>query len=181
MTVVQGQPNENFIRDLLVDKDSEPTSFLKRLSDQFARACKGRYKVVGFYERMESPTVKVRYPRASKERDHDTDRCSMQMKDGKLRLVGPPCLLVTEESATSTGLVAKAEQDTVALNADHSGLVKYDSRIHGEYPRVMERLRSGLEEERIKVARRFNQPRQLPPPEKKIPADVRMRQAYPTT
>lgn len=59
MTLVRGQPNESLIRDLLVDNDSEPSTFLKRLADQFSIYYKGHYRVVTFFERMLSPTLKV--------------------------------------------------------------------------------------------------------------------------
>lgn len=61
ITLVRGQPNQSLIYDLLVDRDSEPSNFLKKLGDEFSRCCKGRYRVVTFFERMLSPTLEVRY------------------------------------------------------------------------------------------------------------------------
>ncbi|KAK2022494.1 hypothetical protein LX32DRAFT_698627 [Colletotrichum zoysiae] len=89
MTLVQGQPNEALMHDLLVDNDSEASAFLKRLADQFSESCKDRYRVMSFYERMLTPTL---------ERD----------EEGRWRKTGPPSLLVTEKFATGTGLVAVA-------------------------------------------------------------------------
>lgn len=60
-TLVRGQPNEALIHDLLVDSDSEPSTFLKRLADQFSESCKGHYRVVTFFERRLSSTVEVGY------------------------------------------------------------------------------------------------------------------------
>jgi hypothetical protein len=60
-SIVKGQPNEVLIRDLVVDNDSEASPFLKRISDEFSRCCKGQYQVISFYERQSSPTVEVRY------------------------------------------------------------------------------------------------------------------------
>lgn len=60
-SIVKGQPNEGLIRDLVVDKDSEPCTFLRRILDEFSRCCKGPYEVISFFERRSSPTVEVRY------------------------------------------------------------------------------------------------------------------------
>lgn len=59
MNIVQGQPNEALIRDLVVDNDSEPSSFLRRISNHFSECCRNRYRVVSLYERRQSPTVEV--------------------------------------------------------------------------------------------------------------------------
>jgi hypothetical protein len=61
ISIVKGQPNEVLIRDLVVDNDSEPSPFLKRISDQFSECCKGQYQVVSFFELKRSPTVQVRH------------------------------------------------------------------------------------------------------------------------
>ncbi len=60
-SIVQGRPNAALVHDLVVDRDSEPSSFLKRISDEFSKCCKGQYKVVSFFESRLSPTVQVRY------------------------------------------------------------------------------------------------------------------------
>ena len=59
INIVQGQPNEALIRDLVVDNDSEPSSFLRRISHHFSECCRNRYRVASFYERRQSPTVEV--------------------------------------------------------------------------------------------------------------------------
>ncbi len=46
--------------------------------------------------------------------------------------------MVTEESATSTGMAAG---DKISLNTGHSGLVKYDTRSQEAYLIVKERLK----------------------------------------
>ncbi|KAL8307083.1 hypothetical protein RB593_005802 [Gaeumannomyces tritici] len=135
MTLVRGQPNESLIRDLLVDSDSEPSTFLKRLADQFSICCKGHYRIVSFYERVLSPTLKE--------------------EDGKWEKTGPPSLLVTIKSATSTGLVAVADEDNVSLQRDHSGLVKYESKHQGDYTVVAERIKRLVHDAKLEVARRF--------------------------
>ncbi|GKT61443.1 LOW QUALITY PROTEIN: ankyrin repeat-containing protein [Colletotrichum tofieldiae] len=58
-TLVRGQPNEALIHDLLVDNDSEASTFLKRLAGQFSESCKGHYRVMSFFERMLSRTLEA--------------------------------------------------------------------------------------------------------------------------
>ncbi|KAK2055217.1 hypothetical protein LY76DRAFT_520869, partial [Colletotrichum caudatum] len=136
MTMVRGQPNAALIHDLIVDNDSEASTFLKRLADQFSETCKGQYRVMSFFERMLSPTV---------QRD----------AEGKWAKTGPASLLVTQKSATATGLVAVAEEDNIALNADHSGIVKYSSKSHGDYPTVGRRIKECVERAKLDVPERF--------------------------
>ncbi|KAK1977851.1 hypothetical protein LZ30DRAFT_243022 [Colletotrichum cereale] len=131
-SIVQGYPNQNLIHDLVVDDDSEPSAFLKRISDQFSECCKGRYKVVSFSELKKSSTVQIQ-------------------SNGKLGKTGPKILMVTHKSATSVGLTAGAEEDNVALDTDHSGLVKYDSSSQGPYPIVRERIKSLIKEETCRM------------------------------
>ncbi|KAH7016248.1 ankyrin repeat-containing protein, partial [Microdochium trichocladiopsis] len=135
-TLVQGQPNQALIDDLLVDNDSEPSTFLKTLAEQFSESCKGSYRVVTFFERALSPTLKL------------DDR------DGRWRKTGDPSLLVTEKSATGTGLVAVADEDNIPFNTDHSGLVKY-SRGQPDYTVVRERLKILVNEAKLEVTKRF--------------------------
>lgn len=58
--LVQEKPNQALVDSLVVDNDDEPTTLLKRLTDQFAERCKGHYRVVTFFERLYSATVEVR-------------------------------------------------------------------------------------------------------------------------
>ncbi|KAH7308494.1 ankyrin repeat-containing protein [Stachybotrys elegans] len=143
-TLVRGQPNEALIRDLLVDGDFEASNFLKRLADQFSESCKGYYRVVSFFERRHSQTLRE--------------------QDGKWSKTGAPSLLVTEKSATSTGLVAVADQDNISLDRDHSGLVKYGSKNQGDYTVVAERLRRLTDEAKREVVRRFAEHNLYQPP-----------------
>ncbi|KAK2038174.1 hypothetical protein LZ31DRAFT_599887 [Colletotrichum somersetense] len=48
-----------------------------------------------------------------------------------------------------------ADEDRIALAADHSGLVKYDSRNQGDYTIVRERAKILVEEATVEVAKRF--------------------------
>ncbi|KAK2042669.1 hypothetical protein LZ31DRAFT_525790 [Colletotrichum somersetense] len=136
MTMVHGQPNAGLIHDLIVDNDSEASTFLKRLADQFSETCKGHYRVMSFFERMLSPTLQLN-------------------AEGKWEKTGPASLLVTQKSATATGLVAVAEEDNIALNADHSGIVKYSSKSQGDYPTVGRRIKECTERAKLDVPERF--------------------------
>ncbi|KAK8862170.1 Protein SERAC1 [Apiospora arundinis] len=122
-SVVEGQPNQALIRALVVDDESEPSDFLGRMSDDFARCFQGRLRVISFYERRLSSTVEMQ-------------------PDGTLQKLGPPVLMVTRKSATSTGLTAVADEDIIPFDADHSGLVKFESRREDAYIVVKERIKS---------------------------------------
>jgi hypothetical protein len=155
-TLVHGQPNKALIESLLVDNDSEPSLFLKRMADQFSESCKGYYRVVTFFERALSPTLKV----GSSVRYNNKKRLIIVLqhsKDGRWCRTGDPSLLVTEKSATSTGLVAAADEDNIPLNTDHSGLVKYSSRNQSDYIIVRERLGRLANEAKLEVPKRFDE------------------------
>ena len=62
--------------------------------------------------------------------------------NGKLAKTGQKIMMVTEKSATSTGLTATADEDNVPFDKDHSGLVKYESRYDQEYIIVKEKVLS---------------------------------------
>ncbi|KAJ9133696.1 Vegetative incompatibility protein HET-E-1 [Pleurostoma richardsiae] len=134
IAIVQGQPNEALIRQLVVDSDMEPSAFLRRISEEFCRTCEGQYKVVSFFERRSSPVVEV--------------------LDGKLRKTGNLCLLVTKESATSMGRAA-SDQDNIPLDTDHSELVKYSSRSQAPYTIVRRRLGNLIAGAQENVPKRF--------------------------
>nr|KMM72211.1 hypothetical protein CPAG_08509 [Coccidioides posadasii RMSCC 3488] len=123
-SIVKGQPNEGLIRDLVVDRDSEPSPFLKRISGQFSESCKGRYRI---------------------------------QPDGTLAKTGQKMFMVTEKSATSTGLTAVADENNIPLNTDHSGLVKYESKSQEEYLIVKEKLKLLVTEASQEVPKRFSQ------------------------
>ncbi|KZL75278.1 ankyrin repeat-containing protein [Colletotrichum tofieldiae] len=167
ITLVRGQPNEPLVNDLLVDDDSEPSAFLKRLGDQFSELCEGHCRVVNFYECRLSPTIQL-------------------TQSGQWQKTGPPSLLVTRNSATCTGLVVMAKEDNIPLDTDHSGLVKYQSISQGFYLVVADRIgrlvdetkkevtgrksarrnprRMDINERRGQTSRRHRSPRQTRPP-----------------
>ncbi|ORY70348.1 uncharacterized protein BCR38DRAFT_471661 [Pseudomassariella vexata] len=126
-SIISGQPNQALINSLVVDNESEPSPFLRRLSADFARCFKGQQRVISFYERKLSTTVEMHL-------------------DGKLRKSGPLALMVTKQSATSTGLTAVPDEDNIPFDTDHSGLVKYEDRGQDAYHIVKERLRTLIHE-----------------------------------
>ncbi|QVM13334.1 hypothetical protein D8B26_007942 [Coccidioides posadasii str. Silveira] len=65
--------------------------------------------------------------------------------------------MVTEKSATSTGLTAVADENNIPLNTDHSGLVKYESKSQEEYLIVKEKLKLLVTEASQEVPKRFSQ------------------------
>jgi hypothetical protein len=61
-TVVKGQPNEGFVRDLFVRSDSEASQFLSHLTREFSDLDRRRnlpFEIVSYYETVSSPTVVV--------------------------------------------------------------------------------------------------------------------------
>lgn len=64
-------------------------------------------------------------------------------------------MMVTQKSATSTGLTATANEDNIPLNKDHSGLIKYESRREVDYIIVKEKVRSLVAKAGREVAKRF--------------------------
>jgi hypothetical protein len=63
--------------------------------------------------------------------------------------------MVTQKSATSTGLTAAADENNFCLNTDHSGLVKYESRTQDDYGVVMGKIKSLVRNANRDVDRRF--------------------------
>lgn len=56
---VKGQPNRALVESLVVNQDSEPSSYLARITEDFGRYFYGQNNVVSFYERAYSPTPVV--------------------------------------------------------------------------------------------------------------------------
>ena len=73
-TVVDGKPNDNFVTDLITRTDGEPSQYLTRLTQDFARLCGSQqqpWRIVSYYERLRSPTLS-----ASASKSHGiTDHC----------------------------------------------------------------------------------------------------------
>ena len=64
-TVVGGQPNEAFVRDLLIQPDGEPSQFLSYLTSEFSDLDRRRrlpFEIISYYETVSSPTVVVSVP-----------------------------------------------------------------------------------------------------------------------
>ena len=63
-TIVEGQPNAQLVRNLVVDDESEPSQYLKELGRKFIRCCKTqehRYEIISYYERKLSRTLEVSF------------------------------------------------------------------------------------------------------------------------
>jgi hypothetical protein len=61
-TMVEGQPNQQFIRDLLVDEDESPSQYLSELTKKFGRVCSAigpHFPIVSYYETKRTPTLEV--------------------------------------------------------------------------------------------------------------------------
>lgn len=61
-TVVAGQPNEGFVRDLLTQTDGEASQYLNSLTKSFARICKEQqppWRIISYYEKLRSHTIAV--------------------------------------------------------------------------------------------------------------------------
>ena len=154
-SMVKGQPNERLINDLVVDKDSEPSPFLSSLSRRFADCCKSQgFKVISFYERRESPTLTVRFHEVKTVTSILIEVLSKRSKDGTWTKSGPKKLMVTEESATRTGLPDTFHQH-IPLHADHSGLVRFESPSDGGYEIVMQKIKKYVAEAPEAVSKRF--------------------------
>jgi hypothetical protein len=62
MTMVEGNPNQQFVRDLVVDEDEAPSPYLDELTAKFSRMCSKvtpPFHIFFYYETERSPTVKV--------------------------------------------------------------------------------------------------------------------------
>ncbi len=62
--------------------------------------------------------------------------------------------MVTQKSATSTGLVSVADEINIPLNTDHSGLVKYERKNQEEYNIVKGKIKTLVDEAKEVVRRR---------------------------
>jgi hypothetical protein len=75
-TVVRGQANEAFIKDLLVKSDGEASQFLKYLTREFA-ALDGRrslpFDIISYYETVSSPTIVVSMPSVTPIKSYSGD------------------------------------------------------------------------------------------------------------
>ena len=77
------------------------------------------------------------------------------LPDGTIQKTGPPQLLVTRESATGAGSLSSDGPDDIPLNANHSDLVKYDSRNNASYTIVSSHLKRLVVDAKRDVPRKF--------------------------
>ena len=60
--MIGSQPNKRLIDDLMLDTDSEPSTYLAELTNKFMHTCQIQsppFKIISYYERMKSATVEV--------------------------------------------------------------------------------------------------------------------------
>lgn len=78
--ITAGQLNQQLIRDLKVNKDSEATPFLQELKTKFMRVCHSqdpKFQIVTYYERRETLTAEVSY--SYSYRNNVTDITSLEI------------------------------------------------------------------------------------------------------
>ena len=63
------------------------------------------------------------------------------MHNGQLSRTGPKILMVTKKSATNIGVTGVSDDDIIPIDADHSKLVKFESRGQDAYIIVRERIK----------------------------------------
>lgn len=137
LTVVDGQPNEGLIRDLITDKDSEPSAYLRELTDKFVKASieqKAEFEIVSYYETQESATIEI--------------------KDGAPTRNGPSTMMVTKVSAERVGHRVRDDKH-IPLATDHRGLVRFEQRPDEKYLSVMDKIHDLVEEAPRVVQGRF--------------------------
>ncbi|OJD32091.1 kinesin light chain p46822 [Diplodia corticola] len=100
VTMVQGNPNEDLIRDL-----SPNSSYLRHVEERFNGVHTRRgFRVVSFYETKTTKTVQ-------------------QQNDGKWLRTGPPTRMVDRESAIQR--CSRDPEDIYSIDEDHSAMVKF--------------------------------------------------------
>jgi len=81
--------------------------------------------------------------------------CTQFNEDGSLARTGAPSLLVTEKSATGTGLTGLADEENISFDTDHRGLAKYDRPSSSCYTIVRGKLQTMVREASVDVPARF--------------------------
>ena len=151
--LVLGQANEILIANLVVDREGEPSSYLKELTQKFVQCSRFQnpaFDVVSYFEEKASPTLQASsFPPCVQNLAH----FSQKRRNGSLDKTGPPILLVTEDSAARIGLEDNFHQH-LPLNVDHSGLVKF-GRGDPNYKRVKHSLEKLVIATHNIVSRRF--------------------------
>ncbi|KAH6988073.1 hypothetical protein BKA56DRAFT_714262, partial [Ilyonectria sp. MPI-CAGE-AT-0026] len=129
--IVQGQPNRALIQEVVVEKEDRlASSYLGHLERDFARTCRAKYEIVSFYELYRSSSPQ-------------------RIGSGPVVMEGAKYLTVNEASAT----LGSSECNKVALETDHTGLVKFTSRSDVNYTTVKARLRKLVGKAKPKVAK----------------------------
>ncbi|KAK2591873.1 hypothetical protein QQS21_010424 [Conoideocrella luteorostrata] len=148
--ITAGQLNEQIIRDLEADTESEPTSYLRELAARFIKCSKKQkppFQIRSYYEQRKTRTVE-------------------KLADGTLSRTGEYCFMVTEDSACRIGFKDR-DHDKQPLALDHSDLVKFSSPADDSYVRVLNTLNTLVGAASDVVDGRFSSKTELSPDEKR--------------
>jgi hypothetical protein len=131
-TVVKDQPNEGFIRDLLVTSGGEASQFLSYLTSEFSDLDRRRsqpLEIISYYETKTSPTVVVSEADSTLMQISQYTRTNMRQELGGGRFVtdGPRELMVTKVSAERVGHLVRSI-DHLPSDTDHRHEVHVDDR-----------------------------------------------------
>lgn len=141
-TVVAGRPNAQFISDLL-QTNGKPSSFLNRLTQDFARLCRAwPWKVITFYETEKSPTLEDtnQVHNASCDQLCFTNLRSKQwVGETIFRMTGPKVLMVDKESAERVTHEYR-ELDHHPCPTGHRSLVRFDHAADDRYQSLMREI-----------------------------------------
>lgn len=140
MTVVRGQPNEDFIRDLLVRHDGEASQFLRNMAREFKRLCRQQeppWNIISYYERLRSSTIEVSVSVFSGL--HLANWQHQQTKDGSFTTSGEKVFMVTSRSASITSDHV-GDFDHHSSDANHRDLVRFDTSHDTRYVSVIDKL-----------------------------------------
>ncbi|KAL5360970.1 hypothetical protein BJX96DRAFT_175795 [Aspergillus floccosus] len=139
----RGHPREQLLRQISNKSDL----LIHQLAD-FKNLIRDR-KVVSFYETQQ------------------TRRLILDSESGRWKRTGDFVTTVDADSALLQ--LPDHEEDKVPLNADHSTVVKFNTRNVEGYQSALTNLRQFLEEAPSVVAARFKQMRQKPQPQSMVP------------
>nr|POF14119.1 nephrocystin-3 [Quercus suber] len=118
-SVVDGEPNDGFVRDLLVQSDGEPSQFLNYLTIEFAsldRRRRSPFEIISYYETKTSPTIM-----------------------GRFAMNGPQEYMVSKTSAERIGHLTR-NIDHLPSDTDHRGLIRFEHAQDYRYRSVVDKL-----------------------------------------
>jgi len=139
MTMVEGNPNQQFVRDLVVDEDEAPSPYLNELTAKFSRVCSRvtpPFHIVSYYETERSPTVKLH-------------------KESRFELSSELMMMVTERSAERIGHTIRDDGHLPMAHTNHRGLVRFDHADDPRYISLQDKIQRQTERAPEVVRRRY--------------------------